>query len=116
MDLCETIYSVTGRYHADERFGLVSQSRRSAVSVASNIAEGAGRPGRQDFARFLGYAIGSLAELETQIEIARRVGELPDESAAPIVEGVARLGRRLVRLHRRVIESGEVAPASTDHR
>jgi four helix bundle protein len=105
MDLCEAVYSVTRHYHPDERFGLVAQSRRSVVSVASNIAEGAGRPGRTDFARFLGYAIGSLSELETQIEIARRVEELADEHAEPIIDAMGRLGRRLVRLHHRVVES-----------
>ena len=116
MDLCETVYSVTGGYHPHERYGLVSQSRRSAVSVASNIAEGAGRPGRQDFARFLGYAIGSLSELETQIEIARRVEELDDQSAIAVIEDIGRLGRRLVRLHSRLLESEQGRPTTTDNR
>ena len=116
MDLCECVYDATARYDADERFGLVAQSRRAAVSVASNIAEGAGRPGRTEFARFLGYAIGSLSELETQIEIARRVGALETAEASQLIASINRLGRKLVRLHERVGDSRRSAVAGTDDR
>lgn len=117
MNSCDRVYEATAHYHADERFGLVAQSRRSAVSVPSNIAEGAGRPGRTEFAPFLGYAIGSLSELETQIEVASRVGELRDDVAGQIISAIGRLGRRLVRLHDRVAASdGRERVGSTDDR
>ncbi|HEY5650482.1 MAG TPA: four helix bundle protein [Acidimicrobiia bacterium] len=105
MSLCERVYEATSQHPTDERFGMVAQSRRSAVSVASNIAEGAGRPGRTEFARFLGYALGSLSELETQVEIARRVGVLEPDAALQLTGSIKRLGRRLVRLHERVGDS-----------
>ena len=72
LDLATATYQLTRTFPADERFGLSQQLRRAAVSVASNIAEGAGRGTARDFIRFLHIARGSLAEWETQIEIARR--------------------------------------------
>ena len=76
MDLSVEVYRLTRSFPSEERFGLTSLIRRAAVSVASNIAEGAGRGTRRDFIRFLNIARSSLAELETQIEVARRC-ELP---------------------------------------
>ena len=76
MQLCETLYTVTSTFPVDERFGLTSQLRRAAVSVASNIAEGAARSGTADFLRFLFFARGSLSEIDTQLDLARRFGFL----------------------------------------
>ena len=72
VDLCIQVYRLTQSLPSEERFGLSSQLRRAAVSVASNIAEGAARGTSRDFLRFLRIARGSLVELETQLEIARR--------------------------------------------
>jgi len=73
MDLATAIYSLTKRLPNSERFGLVNQMRRAAVSVPSNIAEGAARGSSADFARFLLIARGSVAELETQLELTERL-------------------------------------------
>ncbi len=78
LDLVEYIYRLTKAFPADERFGLTSQLRRSAVSLPSNIAEGAGRRGKKEFIQFLYIGLGSLNEMETQIEISRRLGYISD--------------------------------------
>ena len=67
MSLAKGVYGLTARFPTDERFGLVSQMRRAAVSVPSNIAEGQARHGTREFLQFLSHASGSLAELETQL-------------------------------------------------
>ena len=72
MDLVDETYNFTRSFPPEERFGLVDQMRRSAVSVPSNIAEGAGRDSKKEFNHFLSIALGSLAELETQFLIAER--------------------------------------------
>lgn len=74
MALVEHIYQATADFPPDERFGLVSQLRRAAVSVPSNIAEGAARGSDADFIRFLYIARGSLSEVDTQLQIAERLG------------------------------------------
>ena len=72
------IYDMTKTYPNAERFGLVQQMRRAAVSISSNIAEGAGRGSSKEQARFLRVAVGSLCELESQVELSRRLGYLDD--------------------------------------
>jgi four helix bundle protein len=76
LDLVEAIYRITSSFPTDERFGLTSQLRRAAVSVPSNIAEGSARRTRAELLQFLYVARGSLAEIETQIQIARRLSYL----------------------------------------
>ena len=78
MALVTEVYRETQRFPSEERYGLTSQIRRSAVSVPSNIAEGQGRLTRGEFRQFLGHAKGSPAELETQLLIARNLGYLAD--------------------------------------
>jgi len=73
MDLVELIYSLTTQFPSDEKFGLVSQMRRAAVSIPSNIAEGAARKGDKELIQFLMIAIASLSELETQYLISVRL-------------------------------------------
>ena len=70
MVLVTSIYTITNGFPASEIYGLTSQLRRSAVSIPSNIAEGYGRNSTNDYKRFLQMAVGSLYELQTQIEIA----------------------------------------------
>ncbi|HTL29666.1 MAG TPA: four helix bundle protein [Tepidisphaeraceae bacterium] len=73
MDLVEMIYQITRGFPKDELYGLVSQMRRAALSIPCNIAEGQGRGGKVEFARFLRMAYGSLREIETQLLIAHRL-------------------------------------------
>lgn len=73
MDLVVAVYELTNKYPSSELYGLVSQSRRCSVSIPSNIAEGRRRSGDNEFYHFLSIAFGSGAELETQIEIAKRL-------------------------------------------
>jgi four helix bundle protein len=74
MELTTSIYRITQSFPREEMFGLTSQLRRSAISIPSNIAEGQGRLNTREFRQFLGVARGSNCELQTQLEIARRLG------------------------------------------
>lgn len=74
IDLARDIYELTRAYPKEEQYGIVTQMRRAAVSVASNIAEGAARQGNKEFLQFLYIALGSASELDTQIEISRKIG------------------------------------------
>jgi len=98
MDLVAGIYVVSGKFPKSEIYGLTSQLRRAAVSVPSNIAEGYGRSGRREFAHALSIALGSLAEVETQILIAERLGYLAVDSRVTLMELSTQTGRIIVGL------------------
>ncbi len=74
MDLATAVYRLTHQFPQQEMYGLVSQMRRSAVSIPSNIAEGSGRLAMGEYRQFLGISRASNFELQTQLEIARRMG------------------------------------------
>jgi four helix bundle protein len=101
MDLCRDVYVVTEDLPEGERYGLVSQLRRAAVSIPSNIAEGAGRNSKAEFVQFLGIAQGSLAELDTQLTLCTGyLGMLSHEQVEPVLEKIERLSRMLTALKR----------------
>ena len=77
MDLVFQVYKTTETFPKHEQYALTSQLRRAAVSIPSNIAEGAGRKNRKEFIQFLYVALGSLAELDTPLIIAGKLGYLP---------------------------------------
>jgi four helix bundle protein len=95
MDLVTEIYRVTSDFPTSEQFGLTGQLRRAAVSVLSNIAEGHGRLSRKEFRHFLGNARGSLNELETQLEIARRLGWVNESRSNHLGDSVGNGARML---------------------
>lgn len=86
IELVVEVYKATAEYPKDERFGLISQTQRSAVSIPSNIAEGAGRNHDKEFVQFLAISNGSSYELETQILVAERLGFMPKEASETICE------------------------------
>lgn len=95
IDLAERVYMLTRGYPRDELFGLTSQTRRAAVSIPANIAEGYGRGTQAAYANFLRIARGSLRELETHLILATRVGILAAPDADELLDQSDQLGRML---------------------
>lgn len=100
MRLVELIYRYTATFPKQEVFGLSAQLRRSAVSVPSNIAEGAARNSPKELFQFLGVANGSLAEVQTQLEIAVRLGFL--DRGSECCEQASRVGRLVTGLRKSI--------------
>ena len=95
IDFADSVYRLTGTFPSDERFGLVSQMRRAAVSVSSNVAEGSGRTSNADFSRFVEIAYGSLMEIVSQCHIASRQGFIGREDFDELCERADELSRML---------------------
>ncbi len=106
MDLVNAVYDATTDWPIDERFGLTSQVRRAAVSVAANIAEGQGRNGRREFLHHLGIANGSLCEVETMIRIATRRRFQTNESERSVLATSREVSRLINGLIRSLTGSG----------
>ncbi|MFV0366178.1 MAG: four helix bundle protein [Mangrovibacterium sp.] len=95
MAFVTKIYKITRLFPDDEKFGLVSQMRRCAVSIPSNIAEGYGKGANNDFKRFLRISYGSLLELQTQLEIAKDIEMINAEQFAELYEDSREIERML---------------------
>ena len=100
IDFVVTVYKMTESFPRDERFGLISQIRRAAVSVAANIAEGAGRHTSKEFKYFLSNAQGSVSELATELLIAQRLGYLKKENFDIGNRELTSIGRMILGLSR----------------
>ena len=95
IELVLEVYRATQDFPKEEMYGLISQLRRAAVSVPSNIAEGQGRFSTGEFKQFLGHAKGSLFELQTQVVIAQKLGFMKDKVASKLVALSDEVGRML---------------------
>lgn len=95
MDLVTAVYQVTATFPSDERFGLISQMRRAAVSIPSNIAEGQGRDSSQEFKHFLSISYGSLCELQTQLLLSERLSFLDVPTLQATLDRTDEVGRLL---------------------
>ncbi len=98
MELTEKVYMCMGKFPAEERFGLVSQMKRAVVSIPSNIAEGHGRSSTGAYIQHLTISKGSLCELETQLEISRRLGYIPDSDVNALLEKCTVIKKQLAAL------------------
>jgi four helix bundle protein len=100
IELSSLYYKITGQLPKEEQFGLSLQMRRSAVSIASNIAEGAARATNKEFIQFLHIALGSASELDTQIEIVKKISNNNISELEPLqlkVNAISRMIQGLIR-------------------
>ena len=102
VDIALEVYRITGDFPKSEQYGLTSQLRRAAVSIASNIAEGHARKTQKELHRFLNIAKGSLAELETQLIIARELGFADGKSMETLFAMAENESRMLIGLMRSI--------------
>src|SRR5262245_40262207 len=100
VDFARLVYSLTRKFPSDERFGLVDQLRRAAVSISSNLAEGSSRSSNADFARFVELATGSLFEVVSQSTVALKQGFLSKQEYQQLYAAAEKQGRMLSGLRR----------------
>lgn len=105
IELAKLTYELTRQFPAEEKFGLISQTRRASVSIPSNIAEGQARHTTGEFIQFISHAEGSVAELTTQYHLARELAFLSADSAKPALALLDELRRMLNGLRRKLSAS-----------
>ena len=113
VELADTIYTLTASFPKTEIYGLSSQMQRAAVSVPSNIAEGSGKGSDRDFARFVSISLGSLFELETQIEVAYRRGYISTENYYALRPRIESLQKRIYNLREHLAPDLDATPATS---
>ncbi|MBI5408250.1 MAG: four helix bundle protein [Nitrospirae bacterium] len=91
IEVVEKIYKTTEKFPKEEVFGLTSQLRRAAISIPSNIAEGAARNSKKEFLQFLYISLGSLAELETQLIVANKLGYIRETDSLNQIETLRKM-------------------------
>lgn len=112
VGLAKAVYEATKTFPNHEIYGLTSQMRRAAVSVVSNIAEGAARQGNKEFIQFLYLSLGSTSELDTQIEVSMQIGFGEQKTLITLQERTAQVARMLQGLIRSVKSRGAVRERS----
>lgn len=105
MDLVTEVYELTKKLPLEERFGLCSQMRRCSVSIPSNIAEGRTRQSRKEYQRFISIALGSNAELQTQLLICERIKLLSKRDIQKAIDSSEEVGRMLFALYTRLSQT-----------
>ena len=100
IEFVSAIYRLTADFPDIEKFGLISQMRRSAVSIPSNIAEGAGRGSKREFRNFLSYSQGSIAELETQLIISGQLKFIRKPELEPLLNELEEISRMVIGLQK----------------
>ena len=104
MRLVNSIYTIVDKFPKNEQFSITSQMTRSAISIPSNIAEGAGRSSGKEFARFLEYSLGSAYELETQILISEKRNYISNDESVEIQEVLISLQKRIIGLRKSLLK------------
>ncbi len=105
LDLVLQAYKLTDKFPDKEKFGLTNQINRCAVSIVSNIAEGAGRNGSKEFNNFLGVALGSTCELETQFIIANKLKYISDSELSNITSSLDEIQKMIFGLQKNIKQS-----------
>ena len=105
LDFVTKIYKVTTKFPNEEKFGLVSQMRRAAVSIPSNIAEGAARNSKKEFINFLHIAQGSASELETQIYISANLSFISKDQTDPLLQELEEISKMIIGLQKSLRKS-----------
>ncbi len=103
--LVKNVYQLTAKFPKSEHYGLIAQMNRSAISIVSNIAEGAGRSTKQDFSRFLDIAIGSAFELESQLIISADLGFVSDTEIVEILRELDEIQKMIRSYKKNLISS-----------
>jgi|SRR5690606_16167662 len=104
IELAVDIYAQTRNFPSEEKFGLTSQIRRSAISVPSNIAEGAGRKSNKEFCHFLNIAYGSSCELDTQLLISMNLGFIKDQELEILTNKITEVQKMIYKLIQKLTE------------
>ncbi len=106
VELAKCVYELTGGFPKHERFGLVMQLRRAAVSIPSNVAEGQARHQKGEFIRFISCAQGSVAEIDTQLVLSEELGFCGAREVEKVRDAAAELRKMLAGLRRALSSSG----------
>lgn len=105
-NLNKDVYEMSENFPQREQYGIISQIRRSSVSISSNIAEGSARQTTKDFIRFLRIALGSAFELETQLILSTDLGFVDEEKINPIIDQIIEIQKMIIGLERRLAKEG----------
>lgn len=98
MELVTEVYQITNSFLKEEQYGIISQIRRCSVSIPSNIAEGCGRKSNKEFNNFLGIALGSCFELETQLLISKNIGFINKSQFVSLESEIQHIQNMIIKL------------------